>query len=97
MHGNTHTLASGIKTRRFEDVYSEVEQSFDIHSAAGQQLGGVHIELTGENVTECTGGSGGPVEADLSRAYESEVDPRLNYEQSMELAFLIARKMKSGT
>ncbi len=96
MHGNTHTLANGIKTRKFEDIYSEVEQSFDIHTALGQQLGGVHIELTGENVTECIGGSGGPGEADLARAYESEVDPRLNYEQSMELAFLIARKMKNG-
>jgi 3-deoxy-7-phosphoheptulonate synthase len=61
-----------------------------------QQLGGVHVELTGENVTECVGGSSGPSESDLARAYESQVDPRLNYEQSMELAFLIARKMKSG-
>jgi 3-deoxy-7-phosphoheptulonate synthase len=97
MHGNTHTTASGVKTRRFEDIYSEVEQSFDIHAALGQTLGGVHIELTGENVTECVGGSSGPGEDDLARAYESEVDPRLNYEQSMELAFLIARKMKNGT
>jgi 3-deoxy-7-phosphoheptulonate synthase len=97
MHGNTHTTASGVKTRRFEEIYSEVEQSFDIHAALGQTLGGVHIELTGENVTECVGGSHGPGEEDLARAYESEVDPRLNYEQSMELAFLIARKMKNGT
>ncbi|MCX6630168.1 MAG: 3-deoxy-7-phosphoheptulonate synthase class II [Candidatus Solibacter sp.] len=96
MHGNTHSLANGIKTRNFEDIYSEVEQSFDIHAEQKQQLGGVHVELTGENVTECVGGSRGPGEADLARAYESEVDPRLNYEQSMELAFLIARKMKSG-
>ena len=96
MHGNTHSLANGVKTRNFEDIYAEVEQSFDIHRAMGQQLGGVHIELTGENVTECIGGSGGLQEDDLARAYESEVDPRLNYEQSMELAFLIARKMSSG-
>jgi 3-deoxy-7-phosphoheptulonate synthase len=96
MHGNTHTLANGIKTRHFEDIYSEVEQSFEIHAQLNQQLGGVHIELTGENVTECVGGSSGPSEGDLARAYESEVDPRLNYEQSMELAFLIARKMKNG-
>jgi 3-deoxy-7-phosphoheptulonate synthase len=96
MHGNTHTLANGIKTRTFEDIYSEVEQSFDIHAQMNQQLGGVHVELTGENVTECVGGSSGPSESDLARAYESQVDPRLNYEQSMELAFLIARKMKSG-
>jgi 3-deoxy-7-phosphoheptulonate synthase len=96
MHGNTQTTASGIKTRNFEDIYAEVEQAFDIHSAMGQTPGGVHIELTGENVTECVGGSRGPSEEDLARAYESEVDPRLNYEQSMELAFLIARKMKNG-
>jgi 3-deoxy-7-phosphoheptulonate synthase len=97
MHGNTQTTPSGIKTRNFEDIYSEVEQAFDIHSAMGHSLGGVHIELTGENVTECVGGSRGPSEEDLARAYESEVDPRLNYEQAMELAFLIARKMKNGT
>ncbi|MGO9229014.1 MAG: 3-deoxy-7-phosphoheptulonate synthase class II [Bryobacteraceae bacterium] len=95
MHGNTQTTAAGVKTRRFEDIYSEVEQAFDIHRALGGKLGGVHIEVTGENVTECTGGSNGPSESDLGRAYESEVDPRLNYEQSLELAFLIARKMKA--
>ncbi|HKE28878.1 MAG TPA: 3-deoxy-7-phosphoheptulonate synthase class II [Bryobacteraceae bacterium] len=95
MHGNTHTTPGGVKTRRFEDIYSEVEQAFDIHRAMGRQLGGVHIEVTGENVTECTGGANGLSEADLVRAYESQVDPRLNYEQSLELAFLIARKMKS--
>ena len=82
MHGNTQTTSSGIKTRNFEDIYSEVEQAFDIHRAMGQHLGGVHIELTGENVTECVGGARGPSEEDLARAYESEVDPRLNYEQS---------------
>ena len=97
MHGNTHTTSSGVKTRRFDDIYSEVEQAFDIHRAMGQELGGVHIELTGENVTECIGGAGGPAEADLARKYESEVDPRLNGDQSIELAFLIARKMKSSS
>jgi len=96
MHGNTQTTARGVKTRYFADIYAEVEQAFDIHRGAGQQLGGVHIELTGENVTECIGGAGGPAEEDLARAYESEVDPRLNYEQSLELAFLIARKMKNA-
>jgi 3-deoxy-7-phosphoheptulonate synthase len=95
MHGNTKMTAGGWKTRNFADIISEVEQAFDIHRAMGQTLGGVHIELTGENVTECIGGSHGPSEADLARAYESEVDPRLNYEQSLELAFLIARKMTS--
>lgn len=95
MHGNTRRTASGVKTRYFADIYSEVEQAFDIHRAMGRQLGGVHIELTGEDVTECIGGARGPTEGELARAYESEVDPRLNGEQSLELAFLIARKMKS--
>jgi 3-deoxy-7-phosphoheptulonate synthase len=94
MHGNTHMTSGGVKTRNFEDIVAEVEQAFDIHRALGGKLGGVHIELTGENVTECIGGTRGPAEADLARAYESEVDPRLNYEQALELAFLIARKMK---
>jgi 3-deoxy-7-phosphoheptulonate synthase len=96
MHGNTLTTPSGVKTRYFEDIYSEVEQAFDIHSRMGQQLGGLHVELTGENVTECIGGTRGPSEEDLSRAYKSEVDPRLNGEQALELAFLVARKMKSA-
>jgi 3-deoxy-7-phosphoheptulonate synthase len=97
MHGNTHNTAAGIKTRSFEDIRSEVESAFDIHRAAGQILGGVHIELTGEDVTECIGGARGQNEDDLARAYESQVDPRLNYEQSLELAFVIARKMKNGS
>jgi 3-deoxy-7-phosphoheptulonate synthase len=96
MHGNTHATARGVKTRNFEDIYGEVEQAFDIHAAMGQTLGGVHIEVTGENVTECVGGSHGPSEEDLARAYESEVDPRLNYDQTLELSFLIARRMKNG-
>ena len=96
MHGNTHTTASGVKTRNFDDICSEVEQSFDIHHGCGQKLGGVHVEVTGEDVTECVGGSRGPSEEDLARAYESEVDPRLNGEQAIELAFMIARKMKNG-
>jgi 3-deoxy-7-phosphoheptulonate synthase len=96
MHGNTRTTAGGIKTRHFEDIYGEVERAFDIHSRMGQRLGGLHVELTGENVTECIGGARGPSEGDLSRAYESEVDPRLNAEQALELAFLVARKMKSN-
>jgi 3-deoxy-7-phosphoheptulonate synthase len=96
MHGNTQLTAGGVKTRRFEDIRSEVEQAFDIHRAMGQVLGGVHVEMTGENVTECIGGARGLSEEDLTRAYDSEVDPRLNYEQSIELAFLIARKMQNG-
>ena len=93
MHGNTRLTADGVKTRRFGEILSELEQAFDIHTAAGSRLGGVHIELTGENVTECIGGARGLAEEDLGRAYKSEVDPRLNYEQALEMAMLIARKM----
>jgi 3-deoxy-7-phosphoheptulonate synthase len=95
MHGNTETTAQGIKTRRFDNILDEVEQSFDIHRELGSYLGGIHFELSGDNVTECVGGARGLVEADLRRAYESRVDPRLNYEQSLEMALLIARKMAS--
>ena len=95
MHGNARLTSTGVKTRHFADIYSEVEQAFDIHRAHSQRLGGVHVELTGEDVTECLGGARGQGEEDLARAYESEVDPRLNYQQSLELAFLIARKMKA--
>ncbi len=92
MHGNTESLGSGVKTRRFENIRGELEQAFDIHAAAGTRLGGVHLELTGENVTECLGGARDLTESDLNRAYRSTVDPRLNYEQSIELAMLIVRK-----
>ena len=92
MHGNTEKLGNGIKTRRFANIRSELEQAFDIHTAAGTHLGGVHLELTGEDVTECMGGARDLSEADLARAYKSTVDPRLNYEQSLELAMLIVRK-----
>ncbi|HXS74223.1 MAG TPA: 3-deoxy-7-phosphoheptulonate synthase class II [Rhodanobacteraceae bacterium] len=92
MHGNTETLDNGTKTRRFANIRSELEQAFDIHAAAGSHLGGVHLELTGEDVTECMGGARDLSETDLTRAYKSSVDPRLNYEQSLELAMLIVRK-----
>jgi 3-deoxy-7-phosphoheptulonate synthase len=95
MHGNTHTTSGGVKTRRFGDIYSEVEQAFDIHRAMGRQLGGVHIELTGENVTECTGGAHRLTEANLTERYETFCDPRLNAEQSLELAFLVAEELKA--
>lgn len=95
MHGNTELTDSGIKTRRFENILSELEQAFDIHAAENSHLGGVHFELTGENVTECTGGARGLEDADLLHAYKSQVDPRLNYEQSLEMAFLIVRKKKA--
>ena len=92
MHGNTESTANGYKTRRFANILSEVEQSFDLHAAAGTRLGGVHLELTGEDVTECTGGARELTEVDLERAYRSSVDPRLNYEQSLEIAMAIVRK-----
>jgi 3-deoxy-7-phosphoheptulonate synthase len=92
MHGNTETVGSGIKTRRFRNIMHEVEQAFEVHAALNSRLGGVHLELTGENVTECTGGARDLSERDLQRAYKSTVDPRLNYEQALELAMLIVRK-----
>jgi len=95
MHGNTEIVGQGVKTRRFTNILSELEQAFDIHAALNSTLGGVHLELTGENVTECMGGAGGIAEEDLSRAYQSEVDPRLNGEQALELAFAIVRKQRS--
>lgn len=94
MHGNTYATETGIKTRNFENIFAELLKSFDIHRECGSQLGGVHLELTGDNVTECVGGAEQLAEPDLERAYKSSVDPRLNYEQAMELAFLIAEKMK---
>lgn len=95
MHGNTETTASGIKTRRFDNILREVEQSFEIHDRMGTILGGVHIEVTGDNVTECIGGARGLDEKDLERAYRSRVDPRLNYEQALEMAILIAHHLRS--
>jgi 3-deoxy-7-phosphoheptulonate synthase len=92
MHGNTEKVASGIKTRRFRNIMSETEQAFEVHAAEGSRLGGIHLELTGEDVTECTGGARDLSEKDLERAYKSTVDPRLNYEQALELSMLIVRK-----
>jgi len=93
MHGNACTTSGGYKTRRFEDILGELDRAFDIHAALGSSLGGVHIELTGEDVAECVGGARGVSEADLKRAYKSQLDPRLNYEQALEMALFIARKM----
>ncbi len=90
MHGNTESTADGTKTRRFDNVISELESAFRVHQSMGSYLGGVHLELTGENVTECTGGARGLTDGDLARAYKSTVDPRLNYEQAMEVAMRIA-------
>ena len=98
MHGNPVTTATGRKTRSFDHILRELEDCWDIHRAEGSTLGGVHLELTGEDVTECIGGRGGNgvTEADLSRNFASPCDPRLNYEQSMELAFVLARRMAAA-
>jgi 3-deoxy-7-phosphoheptulonate synthase len=96
MHGNTETSSGGLKTRRFDKVVDELEQSFALHTELGSRLGGVHIELTGEDVTECTGGARGLADTDLERAYKSRVDPRLNYEQALECAMRIARHLRGG-
>jgi 3-deoxy-7-phosphoheptulonate synthase len=90
MHGNTESTGDGLKTRRFENIAAELETAMAVHAAEGSVLGGVHLELTGEHVTECTGGPRGLQDADLRRAYRSTVDPRLNYDQAMEIAMLIA-------
>lgn len=96
MHGNTFSTDGGIKTRNFDDILSEVRSAFAIHRSEGSYLGGIHLELTGDNVTECVGGAKGLDEAELNRNYETFCDPRLNYEQSLEMAFLVAREWKKS-
>jgi 3-deoxy-7-phosphoheptulonate synthase len=93
MHGNTTTTAGGVKTRSFEAIVSELEATDAAHRLAGVPLGGVHFELTGDDVTECTGGAVGITESQLSQNYSSACDPRLNYQQALEVAFLLARRM----
>jgi 3-deoxy-7-phosphoheptulonate synthase len=95
MHGNTETSTAGLKTRRFENILKAVDLAFRIHAEHGSRLGGVHVELTGDDVTECTGGARGLTDADLQRAYRSTVDPRLNHEQALELAMLIAERSQN--
>ncbi|MBX3418964.1 MAG: 3-deoxy-7-phosphoheptulonate synthase [Pirellulaceae bacterium] len=93
MHGNTYVTEKGIKTRDFTSIYNELVAAFEIHASLGNGLGGVHLEVTGDNVTECVGGATQLAEVDLQRAYKSPVDPRLNYDQAMELAFLMSEKI----
>jgi len=95
MHGNTESTSNGYKTRKFENIKREVELSMQVHKDEGSFLGGVHLELTGENVTECLGGARELNEKDLERAYKTQVDPRLNYEQSLEMAMAIVSKFNS--
>jgi 3-deoxy-7-phosphoheptulonate synthase len=93
MHGNTFSSTTGFKTRHFDDVVDEVHGFFDVHRALGTVPGGIHVELTGNDVTECLGGSEKILDADLEKRYESLCDPRLNHQQSLELAFLVAEML----
>jgi 3-deoxy-7-phosphoheptulonate synthase len=95
MHANTISAANGYKTRPFDRILKEVETFFDVHRAEGSHAGGIHVEMTGQNVTECTGGAMAISETDLSDRYHTHCDPRLNADQSLELAFLVAERMKA--
>ena len=95
MHGNTISTAAKVKTRNFDSILAEVRGFFDAHAAEGSWAGGVHVEMTGQEVTECVGGAHRLTEADLGNRYETFCDPRLNAEQSLELAFLVAAELKS--
>lgn len=94
MHGNTYEAPSGYKTRKFEDVLDEVKGFFEVHKSLGTHPGGIHIELTGDDVTECVGGGEQISHEDLATRYESACDPRLNHAQSLELAFLVAEMLR---
>jgi 3-deoxy-7-phosphoheptulonate synthase len=96
MHGNTFEASSGHKTRRFDDVIEEVQGFFDVHRSLGTWPGGVHVELTGDDVTECVGGGEELAEMDLGDRYESVCDPRLNRVQSLEMAFLVAKMLRKA-
>ncbi len=96
MHGNTVKSPNGIKTRPFNDILSEVKSFFQIHEAEGTYAGGVHFEMTGQDVTECIGGSQAITEVDLNKRYHTHCDPRLNASQSLELAFLIAEELRGS-
>ncbi|HNN47438.1 MAG TPA: 3-deoxy-7-phosphoheptulonate synthase class II [Marmoricola sp.] len=96
MHGNTFEASSGYKTRNFDDVIDEVQGFFDVHRALGTWPGGIHVELTGDDVTECVGGGEALAEMDLGNRYESVCDPRLNRVQSLELAFLVAEMLRKA-
>jgi 3-deoxy-7-phosphoheptulonate synthase len=93
MHGNTFESASGYKTRDFDDVVEEVRGFFEVHHGLGTVPGGIHVELTGNDVTECIGGAEKILDADLNKRYETVCDPRLNHQQSLELAFVVAEML----
>ena len=94
MHGNTHESSTGYKTRHFDRIVDEVQGFFEVHRALGSHPGGVHVELTGEDVTECLGGAQDISDVDLAGRYETACDPRLNTQQSLELAFLVAEMLR---
>ena len=96
MHGNTFESSTGYKTRRFDDVIDEVQGFFDVHRSLGTWPGGILVEMTGDDVTECVGGGEEITDADLAHRYESVVDPRLNRVQSLELAFLVAEMLRKA-
>ena len=96
MHGNTITATSGYKTRPFDLILKEVKSFFSVHAAEGTHAGGVHLEMTGQNVTECTGGAHAITDEGLNARYHTLCDPRLNAEQAIELAFLMADLLKAG-
>ena len=96
MHGNTVKAANGYKTREFSKILSEVQSFFEIHAAEGTHAGGIHLEMTGQNVTECTGGSFNVTQETLKQRYETQCDPRLNADQARELAFLLADNLKKA-
>lgn len=95
MHGNTIT-ANNYKTRPFERILGEVEAFFDVHEAEGTYPGGIHVEMTGKNVTECMGGARAITAEDLQDRYHTHCDPRLNADQALELAFLVSERLKKG-
>merc|ERR1711991_769058 len=94
VHGNTYKTANGYKTRNFDDIREELRAFFDVHEEMGSHPGGVHLEMTGEDVTECVGGVQGLEENDLPGRYNTACDPRLNGVQALQLAFLIAERMR---
>src|SRR5690606_27564143 len=96
MHGNTLKASTGYKTRPFDRILSEVRTFIDVAEAEGVHPGGVHLEMTGQNVTECLGGAQAVTEDDLSSRYHTHCDPRLNADQALELAFLVAERLKAG-
>jgi len=96
MHGNTEKATSGYKTRNFDNIMREISQFFSVHKAEGSYAGGVHLEMTGQHVTECTGGAYGLSDDDLAQRYKTQCDPRLNADQVLELGFLVADLLKDA-